>query len=397
MKKILELMYRPWLLKFVLFFLFVVNMGFVEGFFLSLHEPEKPTMTIEERANCQIALCNFAKEKIKQAKKLAETGEVYSPYHYFHDLTILSDKQKELGSVVSLNYYFQQLMALTRQSLDNGYGEYDIEIARAKYKKHIDPAREARDEAFTTIGRIGLNGVLNWFLLLYLKTLPLALLLYLIWLNEDKKRNKNFCFRSPLSFVLALMVYPLVVAYVVFKWLQYSERRIWTEAEMRRTKNRIFTFLSDDEISQIRDFAQSGLSAICWRKQLLAQGLFLKHGLTKAVIATLVMAFLMSLLPRATVIASSKKKVYDEVVAEQLNQLGHNLARMSIEKDETNNQNDWIDKDLLHEFWLFDFKPQTRAFFWMLNCLNIQEFIKNIDHIPIMAVWPRVDFPNNPN
>ena len=399
MKKILELIYWSWLLKFVLFFLFVANTGFIEGFFLNLYEPGKPRMTIKERTKRQIDLHNFTEEKVRRAKKLIEAGEVYFPYHYFHDLAILSDKQKDLGLVVGLNHNFQQLWALTRQNLNNSYSEYDIEIAREKYKKHIDPAKEAREEAFTTIRQMGINGVLNWFFLLYLKTLPLALLLYLIWLNEDKKRNENFCFRSPLSFVLALMAYPFVVAYVFFKWLQYSERRIWAETELRRTKNKIFTFLSDDEIGQIKDFAQSGLSAICWRKQLLAQGLFLKHGLTKAVIATLVMTFLVSLLPRATVIASSKGVVYGtEVITKQLNQLmGQNLARMSIKKDETNNQNDWTDKDLLHEFWSFDFEPMICTFFWMLDCLNIQEFLRDIDHIPITVVWSRVDFSNSPN
>ncbi|MCK4540181.1 hypothetical protein KAU09_03440 [Candidatus Parcubacteria bacterium] len=375
----------------------MTSAGFVEGF-LNLHEPGKPTltMTTEERAERQIALYGFAKEKVRQAKNLAEAGEVYSPYHYFRDLAIFSDKQKELelDAVVNLNY-FHQLMYLARQSLDNGYNEYDVKIAREKYKKHIDPAKEARDEAFATIRQMGINGILDWCFLLYFKTLPLALLLYLIWLNEDKKRNKNFCFRSPLSFVLALIAYPFVAAYIFFKWLQYSERRIWAEAELRRTKNKIFTFLSDDEIGQIKDFAKSSLSVICWRKQFLAQGLFLKHGLVKAVIAALVMSFLMLLLPRATVIASSKKKVCDtEIIAEQL---GQNLARMYIEKDETNNQNDWIDKDLLHEFLLFDFRLTARVFSWVLNYLGIQEFVKNIDHIPITAVWPRVNFLNNPN
>lgn len=387
MRKALELIYRARLLKFILFFLFLVNTGLVEGL-LSL--PISGQSTDKERIKKQTILIDFVQERIEQAEAFVGQGGVYSSRNYFGDLKRIFDKEKELAISTSVYNESQKLWALLLRSLKNGDAQGDnLEKYRDEYREYIDPGHKPREKFKKQVRRLGLFGVLTWFFILYLKSLPLALILYLIWLNDDwKKEQGKFCFRSPVSFILALIIYPAVIGYLMWQWCSYERRGVWAEAELRRTKNKLFTILSEDEVSQIRQFAQSGLSIGQWQKYLRHQGLIYRHSLIVALLATLIVTLAFAFIPRPSEAKPSKQRQAIALKQYIAQELGGNLARMSIRGDRAKGeQNDYGDcQDLVYEFCQFWFSPLVRAFKAVVSFFKLKEIYRKIDHVPIAVV-----------
>jgi hypothetical protein len=133
---------------------------------------------------------------------------------------------------------------------------------------------------------------------LYVKMMPFAFLLFVIWLYEfycrygrwEKKQETPF--PDPLRFLLVLLGYPLVFAFFTWKSMEEKGRNIVAQAELRRTKRDLFGALSREELSWLKEFKENNLSLSVWKKHLASLNLKPRHCLVAAIIATLVISLL---------------------------------------------------------------------------------------------------------
>lgn len=391
--KTLRLLWHPRLIKCLLVLVFLTNLGLIELLqrFPALPEFTSSSMTVEDRSKRERELYFFAEEKLNRAKRMISEGQVYSPYHYFADLKSISDEENRLEvKLVNIGNPVFSLERLLYESLINGlFTDEDIEKAKQPFKYYLDGGGKKGEEAINNtrqhIQQLGWMGVFYWLFLLYLKSLPLAFVLYLIWIKESQKEEVKFKFPRPFRFCLMLSIYPAILAKVIYQWFRVTNRRIWSEAELRRTKQNLFTFLSDDEVRRIKSFAQSTADLSHWRQQLNLQGLKPCHGLAIALLVT----FVFVLLPKTGEANAKAKKVQDfsNVAIEQLSQ---HLPRMSIDNDNSLSTDNEYGKDLMTEWHNFCFLPLVRFLTIVEIVFTKQEFFQKIDHIPVSAIRPEV-------
>lgn len=274
----------PPLTKFILFILFLINLGF-----FSILPPivEKDRLPYEVMMVRKSELCEFINDKVQQAKQQETKGAPYSPYDYFRDIDEIFKKQEELRVSTSIFNEIFVLREISFRNLGNIYTNEDVNNAKQMYNEHVD--LELKKKNKTTLSKsTNMKDVLAWLLWLYLKTFPIALLLYGIWMEQDfREKHKKMLLRSPFSFLLALALYPIVISISIGMSLKDAGRRVFAEAELRSTRYKLFTLLSNDEISAIRDFAKSNLTISDWKNHLRAQGLIARHSFILALVATL--------------------------------------------------------------------------------------------------------------
>lgn len=375
--KVLDLisrLYRPKLFKFLLLVCFLVSLGVIEG--LQSLPTSNDGMNVEERAEKTVLMHKFVLAKLEIARKKDAEG-AYSPYNYFQNLREVFDKEKELGFGKKLIHYgLQEMVFLSRKSLDKGFTEHDVDIARKGYDEYTDPGREPREQAFEHLRELGWSGVLSWLFGVYLKTFMLAFVFFLILINEDRKREGEiFSLRSPASFVLAVVLYPVVISCICWNWFRFTSKGILEEAEFRRTKRKIFTLLSDDEMAKIRRFVKSGLPASAWRRQLVGQGLVFRHSLALALLVTLILIIIPR--PGEARGGNLSRAGPHFMVVEQLN---HNLARIQIDEDQDDDGRGF--PDFLTSGFQQVILLAVCLFRLVEEVFRIGEIPKRIDHVP---------------
>lgn len=371
----MDRLYRPKLFRFVLLLCFLANLGFLEAILdSSLQSPTKTKgLPIEQEMENEKTLVNFIREKTRLARE-KDAESAYSPYDYFGDLQEISDMKKELGISITTDPASQEMFSLARKSIKKGlFTDYDISVASEGYKDHVDPMRESREEFHEAIRKAGWSGVLCFLLLIYLKNLDLAFVLFLMWIKEDRE---IFSLRNPFGFVLALIMYPVVMTCVFWQWMKHAEQRIHLEAELRRTKKKLFTVLSDDEVARIRRLVKSGLPASAWRRQLAGQGLVFRHSLALALLVTIIMV----IIPRPGESRTwNLSRAGPFFMAEQ--ELGHNLARMQIDEGQDDEHGGGF-----HDFLVSGFQEAILLPVQLLRLVeevfSVEEIPKDIDHIP---------------
>jgi hypothetical protein len=196
---------------------------------------------------------------------LAKGNPNYNAYDYFNDLAEVYRLQNKYSGGPSGLSEINELQRLSRphSSLK------DIEKARDKFTAEFRP--ESRPEPAITMPEI-----LHWLAGAYLYLLPWAALIFLVWIFESEK--KNFL-KNPLSLLLCLTAYPVVLSWILIKWSKDSGQQILTEAEIRRTKEKFFTLLSEDELHSFRLFAANRIKLRSVRRQLQQRAVRLKHSL----------------------------------------------------------------------------------------------------------------------
>lgn len=139
------------------------------------------------------------------------------------------------------------------------------------------------------VGEIGLKVFYT-----YLLNLPSALILFLIWLYQDKKR-----IRKPLSLILLLVIYPFVIAKLIYKWIQvkdssisFLDKKYVLEAELRRTKESFFSALTEDETLIIHEALKKNISRKEFRTSLTKRGLKVKRSFVFALTVTMFLVLL---------------------------------------------------------------------------------------------------------
>jgi len=322
--------FRPSMIRFMLILAFFFNLVGTDGLknmVASLKaDGNHANMPIQERLMHQHEFNTLIEELVKQAEAKYSRGQVYSPTDYFGDIQKIDAIKHAADNGVPLNEgLIFRLRELAMKSLKHGYTEEDMYRASNEYKDFRSGAAEGREKTKSKLREMGFLGVLLWLIIFYLKNLPLALILYLVWIREE---NGGFKFPRPLRFLLALVLYPIIISRTVWCWLRKEGRELYAEAELRRTKKQLFTYLSDEELTRVKGFANSSLSFSHWKMQLAKSGLKPRHGLALALVVTFV--FLMMPRPKEVEAKKVGPGCIQSVVLEQIAK--SSLPRMSIDK-----------------------------------------------------------------
>jgi len=383
---------RPGMIKFMLILAFIFNMIGWTGFKTIVNSlpplTEDSKFSREEELRRKNLVWHYAGDLVKVAQERCAYEKIYSPYDYFHDLKLIYLKEKEL-EVKSFNIHTEinKLQALANKSLKRGYTENDIGKAREDYKEFIEPGHESREKAREHLQQIGWYGILNWFLWLYLKTLPLVFILYFLWAKEELGYYERFLIPKPFGFAVLLLLYPFVIGFYICCWFKNNGRHIYAEAELRRSK-RLFAYLSEEDQERIRQFAKTNLSLSYWRRQLTELGLKPRHSLTSALLVTLIFVFVIR------PVEASAKSIKDfsgsSYILEQIST--KNLPRMSI--DGVNKiqpeQSDWPLKKNVGDMavQVYEFVNTLPYSFLPRDTFRkfIDELIREIFHVPLQAV-----------
>jgi hypothetical protein len=394
MKKWLRYIWEDetWIIKLFLLIVFAFNLGLPQGCFRVAVEDFKKTGSAENRFQEEFKLRQFIMKKVDLAQQKMASGDFYSPYDYFQDLADYYAKQKELKISNGFSPEINRLMDFVQSSINRGpFTNRDIEKAREQYKEFIDPGRVPREEIRKIVKALGWRGVLVWFFWLYFYTLPLIFFLYLIWMRDERRASGDygpFKFPKPLRFLALLVGYPLVFGYYMIRWWFVTSREAIAEAELRRT-NRLFAYISEENLERIKGFAKSNLSLSEWRRQLREMGLKPRHTLASALMVTLMFMFFI----RPAEAGAKKMKNYAGSIALEQIESFQNLPRMGIDKamkiqaEKSSWTEDKKKDDLAIRCW------QDEVF---LPCILVPhhyflfplaEFFRKIFHVPLQAVW----------
>lgn len=381
---------RPGMIKFMLLLIFLFNIVGWTGImaiynsFPPLHE--KREFSPDEEFRRQASLRLYARSLVEAAVERKACGKIYSPYDYFNDLKLIRLKKQELRVEINETFETNPLFNLVYESLKRGYTDKDIEKAREAYKDFIDPARESREEVRVHLKAMGW-GILNWFWLLYLKTLPLVFVLFLLWVKEEQGYYKKFLLPKPLGFSLLLIFYPAVIGYYIFRALRDDGRRMYVETELRRTKN-LFSHISEEEQEKIEAFTKGYLSLSEWRRQLCELGLKPRHSFAAALLVTLVFVFVIR---PAEAGAKQAKDFAGNFALEEIAK-SQNLARMSIDDankiqpEKYSQPWDIPGADLAVDSYACETYLSQCYFAQKTIFAPITKFFRKIFHVPIQAV-----------
>jgi hypothetical protein len=362
--------------KILLPILFLYNIGFFNldfpKFFNEIGKTEP--LNIEG----QKKLAKFVNEKVKVAEK---KGDKYSPHDYFSDLYEIEKMEKSMKGVMSYHVLANQLLILQQENMRKGlFSNYDITVARTKYQEKINPGSIARAELKRDMQeKTFWPNLRNWLWHFYLVNLPLAFLMFLVWWYQEKK---NFKISNPLSFAIALIFYPIIIALVIREALSEKSRYFVAEAELRRTKKKMFSILSKNEIEDIRRFATSrGLTLNDWRNYLGNQGLK-PQGI---LVSSLVVTILFTAIPRFSFSQDKAERAKTNLFTTMLTtQVNAPPSTTCLAHDEDNNQAP-VSASGIIGYIFYEFNPKNlRPIIlrvWTQK-FHLQEVILKIEHVP---------------
>lgn len=316
--------------------------------------------TDKEKSEAEEILFEFVAMKLREAERKIKTKEFYSEKEYQADVVDIFRKMMELKIEPGIPSGLTLLRSFRYN--DQAVNGKHSEFAKIIYQ-HED-IQQFFQSSDPLVGKEDLMHVPSWLWTMYLKNLFLALVFFLL-----ECRASKIGLRNPFSFVLLLVFYPVVIGYIFYKYLRMECRSYLAEIEFRRTKEKLFSFLSEDEIAQIKKFAQSSTSLSSWRK-----GLVFQHSFLVAFAATLIIL----VIPKPS--QAAKPCDFSEKIVVQVTQ---HLPRMEIENDKDNK--DFPDpgvKDLICKICDFFVVLSVSSFENPPRQFCFQEAFFKIGHVP---------------
>lgn len=237
-------------IKVVLFGVFLYNMGIYDLYLTMKHAERsekdhynssfKTDLPFEKRMKKEQILNTLIREKTARAEKL---GDAYGVKEYFTDMMDIKAKEVEL-QYPALGLQTMSLVNVRdgiwrNKKIDQTELEYwQDEIEKRYPAGHV--LNSERDRTPIDWWHI-LSVICAWLLKIYLQTLPLACILFLLWNYEATKRWK---LHSPFRLLLCVLAFPY---FMIRQWL--------ATVEMKRTKQYVTDILSKDELAAIKAFA----------------------------------------------------------------------------------------------------------------------------------------------
>ena len=287
--------------KTLLAFLFLYNIGLFSLFNNISNIGETPPPPIKADGGRKDLI--FLQEKVKHAKLL---GPAYGPEEYFADLTAIRLKQKHndfdrcavlsvSSSIFSLLDIFDRNIKDARRDMsEQEYKRFMLKLseARDKSQEAVNPGQMQQHQKFRA--RYQADGfwwsvivdILTWLFGFYWKNMPLAFMLLWIWWYQDKNRVS---INNPLSFLICLFLYPIVIGRAWHKILKEGKRSLAMQIEFKRRQSDIFSLISKDELKIIHRFAQSHTGVRDYQHELNDRRLTRHHALIPFLLVTIVL------------------------------------------------------------------------------------------------------------
>lgn len=287
-------------IKLLLVILFLQNIGFFS--FVSNIDTHHERIIKADHGREDI---EFLNEKVRLAEGL---DKKYSPEQYFADLTEIRLKEKNHEFDYRVAPFISSStssMMTVLQGVINDHRHNDSEAefqvfmqkftaAQQKCSRLIDPNREkeaAEFSAKTSNPAFWWNlliSILTWLGNMYLKNLPLALVLLWLWWYEEKEK---LSINNPLSFLICLLLYPIVIIRVWRRSLRYGARMFAMNIEFKRRQTDIFAMISNNELEDIKRFARSEFKLRDYQRYLENRSLIVRHSLVPVGIVALTVLF----------------------------------------------------------------------------------------------------------
>lgn len=220
----------------------------------------------------------FVQEKVDRAKAL---GAGYTVELYFTDMDQIKAKEVQLQQV-AYSWDLINLCAYRDIGFKAGMGHA---IGRENIQQGLDalekkyPTKAPVSVLNATSPSPNLLGIIGmWLWVLYLKCLPLALLLFLIWIYEESGKIR---IRAPFQLAKYVLGYPY-----------YLWRYFRADLEIRRTKKYVTDILHADEREMIRAFVFGKQQIQDLQNTLKKQHRVVYHGYFKLILCTFIFAFM---------------------------------------------------------------------------------------------------------
>lgn len=330
----------------------------------------------EQEMNYIKEVKKLAIEKVEAAKA---AGNSYSPRQYFEDLKEI-DQKVELYRVPGPQSQINELFQISWTNINKGYfNESDVEAAREAYKEKKLPDQK---EFVNLVKESGWSKVLNWFILLYCRSMLLAFFFYLIRMAERKGILQTIL-ADKKKFVLAIAGW----IYYFFKYPNNVIREIVVEAELRRLGG-LFRKLSDTEIALVKNVANSAF----YKEWLAAfrthHPIRFQRGLLIAVLGTIILYVLSPAISASTSNQNQKSLQYKGSTYGSvfLNKDSPSIrAQFDVGKDKQDkNHNFCLEKWVMtNDYSLFNPLLFLRWISQEVSTLWKSKLTKKIDHIPI--------------
>jgi len=284
-------------IKVLLLALFLQNIGFYS--FIANHKQEIPPPMKADNGRADMKYLN---EKVARAEKMNRN---YGPEAYFADLTEITLKEKrndfdrfailqKTNAVQNLLAVFDRNVKYYRRSVtDSEYNQYmeRLSLAQEKFEEITNPGFN-QQENIAKVKRQQpgywsnlIVSVLSWLAHCYSLNFPLAfVLLWLWWYQEKEKLSIN----NPLSFLICLILYPVVLIRVWSRSLKYGARMFALGIEFKRRQANLFSMISEDEWSLIKKYARSEFKVSAYRQSFENIGLVRRHALLPAMMVIII-------------------------------------------------------------------------------------------------------------
>jgi hypothetical protein len=283
-------------IKLLLVILFLQNIGFF-SFVSNIDTDHKPLL----KADHGKSDIEYLNGKIRLAENL---GKKYSPEQYFEDISEIRLKEKnnefDYRAAPFVNSSMSSMMTVLQNSINyhrhnDSEAEFQIFMqkfttAQKKCSELIDPGQEkdAQEFAAKTSKPIFwfnlLISILTWLAGFYLKNLPLGFVLLWAWWYEEKER---LSINNPLSFLICVLLYPVVIIRVWRRSLRYGARMFAMNIEFKRRQTDIFAMISNNELEDIKRFARSDFKLRDYQRYLENRSLIVRHSLVPVGIVAL--------------------------------------------------------------------------------------------------------------
>jgi hypothetical protein len=233
--------------------------------------------TPETRSEKEQMISVFYSAKVTAAKAIVDNGGLYTPVKYFTDMRDINSYCKKNG--IGRKPILESLLGLMQMSLDRDHSLYEtLDSAR----DIAIPGSFAWDKKYKD-QPINWRPITQWSVGLYLHMLPWVFILFLLWLYEENNLKK-FQMRNPLNFILLVVLHPIILFWAVSAWWINTGRETLGKIEIRRTKKRLFSLFSQDELALIEQFTKSTMSLKEFRK---LHGRTLRHSFSITVVCSL--------------------------------------------------------------------------------------------------------------
>ncbi len=292
--------------------------GFIRSINLSSNDPyphgAEGLFTHAELATLELTPENFwaHTDSLKKNREEIAKHNKYTPFVYFRDLKQLDMFKAKFYHQLDTTMQGRNILISIQTEVTNKLFDIswrqkksgltdatvDIDKARSYWFPEKEKKTKVLAETFSWTTSV-LMPVLYWMLRVYLRGLPFAFMLFLIW-----KLNRKKEFLAPVSFLFSIIVWPIVLGIDI----RNRFNQVLMGADVVSRRNSLFTLFSKQE-QQLLEFGKR-MTTIEFGEHLDSLGMERKHSFASALCVTLFLIIIpASLFPQTTSVIHKEKVI----------------------------------------------------------------------------------------